>query len=1313
MREYECKICGATAILKPDGNYQCAYCKQKYTIEQLIDKNPHVDLSFSVRLQMIRKAMEEDYDFPEAMKLCLEMAREYPEQQQLLWFSLLAENRITYIKNGEGRFVPTFLDPEKDSLQNSRYYKKLNEHYRTEADQIERMRLETATEFRKSKPYDVFISYKQHDENGNDTEEKTWADDLYNFLTGKHLRVFLDHFVMDKNNAGWEPQIYAAIRSAKHVIVIGSSVENINSPFVKNEWKRALAFCKCGEEKNVITMCTRSMVELLDPELTKKQIVFSDSGERNASIYNRVNTADPWHDFLAQNGCADEEEFVSKKKLVVFDKDQFRTAVLFGSPEDRAMHFDATFRRIKRQNDIDLLEEYAMLDVAKMDVLQLSESMFERAKKKNSKAIYSSVISIVRHYDEGMANRMEYEWKAHLVHAGKVKRIKAIVAAVAAVAIAIGLFIGYRQIDRYEPLKTAESGASVSVSSDAFSIAKKFMVRFDSVEIRSDASEFSTYAEAMYAQSQNIAVYDLTFLLFGEQVEPKDDVTVTMPIPASLRGKNVDVYYINDSMECIKIDSEISKEHATISFTTNHFSIYVLAETPYAVSFVSNNGKEIPVQNVNHGKFAAEPQTILKTGYTFGGWYDADGHAWAFDADPIVEDTVLYAKWNANTYQVTYALEEMGVITGESSTSKVTFDADYRLLVPVDTAGKYTFEGWYTVAGEQLTDGEGNAFSPWSIAQNATVHAKWRRIVLTVTLDAGAGTNSGTYVVNKGDSLLLPVSARTGYDFVGWLDNTTNQTYKGEFVPASSLNLSAKWKAHTYTVIFNTQGGEVSKTSMTVTYGSSFSFPVPTKEYDVFTGWYTSSGRTLTDDNGYSVNIWNIANQETNTSLYVYAKWLPVNVIDLETTTAGTILINSTMGGVYLKGSSGKTYSGFNIAIGSGNYSAHVYLEDAHLVSDDSNAVIYSTASRAVVLISVGTSNSLTAQSGLNAIDVDALTIQGISDLTIKAGNGVSSSGAGASGNMGGIGISADKVTVKLGASLTVYGGNGSDGVAGAGYSVKDYGSGYRHGFDGGAGGAGGSAIECNTIEFLAATTFVAIGGQGGTGGNGGNGGGSNADGTSCGGNGGNGGSGGAGGSSVIAKTSFYNPSFGAYVTLRSGAGGAGGAGGDGGYGQDANRRDSGGAGGTGGAGGNSGYTLYTKSTTSSSSLIAICGSGGNGGAGGIGGNAYDDYSVSATCGNGGNGGNGGNSLISYGVSTTKLQLTYGTGGNGGAGGSAGNTSWGAALYEPHKGTSGTGGTGGNIVVNGNTIYTGSAGGTGSTGYGSSGGSGGSGACAG
>ena len=140
MREYECKICGATAILKPDGNYQCAYCKQKYTIEQLIDKNPHVDLSFSVRLQMIRKAMEEDYDFPEAMKLCLEMAREYPEQQQLLWFSLLAENRITYIKNGEGRFVPTFLDPEKDSLQNSRYYKKLNEHYRTEADQIELQR---------------------------------------------------------------------------------------------------------------------------------------------------------------------------------------------------------------------------------------------------------------------------------------------------------------------------------------------------------------------------------------------------------------------------------------------------------------------------------------------------------------------------------------------------------------------------------------------------------------------------------------------------------------------------------------------------------------------------------------------------------------------------------------------------------------------------------------------------------------------------------------------------------------------------------------------------------------------------------------------------------------------------------------------------------------------------------------------------------------------------------------------------------------------------------------------------------------------
>lgn len=89
----------------------------------------------------------------------------------------------------------------------------------------------------------------------------------------------------------------------------------------------------------------------------------------------------------------------------------------------------------------------------------------------------------------------------------------------------------------------------------------------------------------------------------------------------------------------------------------------------------------------------------------------------------------------------------------------------------------------------------------------------------------------------------LPTPTRTGYDFDGWYTQETGgtkvtaNTSVGTDPPAT---LYAHWKGKTYTVTFNANGGTVSTTSDTVTYGKKYySLPSPTRKGYKFDGWYT------------------------------------------------------------------------------------------------------------------------------------------------------------------------------------------------------------------------------------------------------------------------------------------------------------------------------------------------------------------------------------------------------------------------------------------------------------------------------------------
>jgi uncharacterized repeat protein (TIGR02543 family) len=177
---------------------------------------------------------------------------------------------------------------------------------------------------------------------------------------------------------------------------------------------------------------------------------------------------------------------------------------------------------------------------------------------------------------------------------------------------------------------------------------------------------------------------------------------------------------------------------ASVTVTANITLYAKWTANTYTVSFDKNNASAT-------GSMSSQPFTYdtaqaltangySLTGYTFAGWNtQADGSGTSYTNGQSVNnltatqgDTViLYAKWTANTYTVTYNYD--GATGGNSdATATITYGAAYTLAVPAKSY--YTFGGWWSGSGgtgTQYTGADGVSLANWSGTANITLYAKW------------------------------------------------------------------------------------------------------------------------------------------------------------------------------------------------------------------------------------------------------------------------------------------------------------------------------------------------------------------------------------------------------------------------------------------------------------------------------------------------------------------------------------------------------------------------------------------------------------
>ncbi len=342
--------------------------------------------------------------------------------------------------------------------------------------------------------------------------------------------------------------------------------------------------------------------------------------------------------------------------------------------------------------------------------------------------------------------------------------------------------------------------------------------------------------------------YTVTFNANGGEVSPTsktvtyDDVYGELPTPTR-EGYTFKGWY-TDKTEGTKVTAS-----TRVTTAANHKLYARWKGNTYTVTFDPNGGSVDPKSKaVTYGDVYGTLPTPTRTGYTFKGWYTAtSGGTKVTETTKVTStaDHTLYAIWTANTYTVTFD-PNGGTVSPTSKT--VTYGKNYSEL-PTPTRDHYTFDGWYTAktGGTLVTKS-----TKMTTAKDHTLYAHWKGNTYVVTFDPNGGSvDPKSKAVTYGDVYgTLPTPTRTGYTFKGWYTATSGGTKVTETTKVTSTadhTLYAIWTANTYTVTFDPNGGTVSPTSKTVTYGKNYSeLPTPTRDHYTFDGWYTAkTGGTL------------------------------------------------------------------------------------------------------------------------------------------------------------------------------------------------------------------------------------------------------------------------------------------------------------------------------------------------------------------------------------------------------------------------------------------------------------------------------------
>ena len=236
-----------------------------------------------------------------------------------------------------------------------------------------------------------------------------------------------------------------------------------------------------------------------------------------------------------------------------------------------------------------------------------------------------------------------------------------------------------------------------------------------------------------------------------------------------------------------------------------------------------------------------------------------------------ISDSTNTLYYNAGTTNATSSKGSVSISTSVSSGSGWSTSNQVKLKTYSHTYARGTSD-WGESCAMKLT-GIDRVGGTMTATTSYTV-PKLASYTVAYNANGGSGApSSQTKYYGKTLTLSSTKPTRTGYTFQGWATSSTGSVAYAagtSYTANAAVTLYAIWKANTYTVAYNANGGSGAPSSQTKTYGITLtlSSTKPTRTGYTFQGWATSSTGSV----AYSAG----ASYTANAAVTLYAKWTAI-----------------------------------------------------------------------------------------------------------------------------------------------------------------------------------------------------------------------------------------------------------------------------------------------------------------------------------------------------------------------------------------------------------------------------------------------------
>jgi len=177
-----------------------------------------------------------------------------------------------------------------------------------------------------------------------------------------------------------------------------------------------------------------------------------------------------------------------------------------------------------------------------------------------------------------------------------------------------------------------------------------------------------------------------------------------------------------------------------------------------------------------------------KSYYIFDGWYTNSSFTTQITEITSIGNKIVYAKWVAVDYNITYELDG-GTNSASNNATFTVLDLDVTIYSP--TRVGYTFIGWFRDA--EFT----TPITYITATGDITVYAKWGAITYYITYELDGGSNAvfnPRYFKEYDLPITLLGAAKDNYSFLGWFTSPTLTTEITEITTIGNKIVYAKFE---------------------------------------------------------------------------------------------------------------------------------------------------------------------------------------------------------------------------------------------------------------------------------------------------------------------------------------------------------------------------------------------------------------------------------------------------------------------------------------------------------------------------------------